>query len=117
MSVHGYLVNKNRCRLLSEFPDCLTQVTLHKLLSFVEKCRVCQGHPDLKFVKMVKERIGVLLAQAQTIAAQVDDYSLPFIESFMSTVLISTCELLNARCAGCNKYCNNLISIYHQWSK
>ena len=122
LSIHGYLVNKNRCRLLSEFPDCLTQSTLHKLLSFVEKCKVCPGHPDLKFVKMVKERKGVLLSQAQTIAAQVDDYSPVFFqgESFMSTVRISTCELLNAkaiRCAACKKYRNSLRSIYHRWSK
>ena len=122
LSIHGYLVNKNRCRLLSEFPDRLTQSTLHKLLSFVEKCKVCPGHPDLKFVKMVKERKGVLLSQAQTIAAQVDDYSPVFFqgESFMSTVRISTCELLNAkaiRCAACKKYCNSLRSIYHRWSK
>ena len=58
LSIHGYLVNKNRCRLLSEFLDHLTQATLHKLLSFVEKCKVCPSYPDLKFVKWLKKGKG-----------------------------------------------------------
>ena len=115
MSVHVYLV---RCRLLSDY---LTQATLHKLLSFVEKCKVCPSHPDLK---MVKERKGCFYFKLKPLLLKWMTILLLFFflqgESFMSTVQISTCELLNAktiRCAACKEYRNSLRSIYHRWSK
>ena len=113
LSVHVYLVNKNRCKLLS---DRLTQATLHKLLSFVEKCKVCPGHPDLK---MVKERKGCFYLKLKPLLLKRMTILFFFSfqgESFMSKVRISSCELLNAkaiRCAACKKYRNSRRSIYH----
>ena len=117
LSVHGYLVNKKRCHLLSGFPDHLTQASLCSLLSLVDGCKVCPGHPDLKFVQMAQERKGVILSKNKTVAAQVDDYSPVFLqgESFMSTVRVHTCELLvvsGVRCAVCKSYRSCLLSIY-----
>ncbi len=122
LSIHGFLVDSSRCRVLSGIPEHMCPSSLEKLLKLLDKCNVCPGNPDDRFVEMVEAKKGQLMSKdGKTVTATVDSFSSVFCigKIHAKTVRVSTCELLadGNRCTSCMSYRDSLRSMHHRWLK
>ena len=50
--VHGHPFDKDKCSALSTIPKKLSDRSIEALVSLLDKCHVCPGHPDKHLVEM-----------------------------------------------------------------
>ena len=63
LKVHGSRVNISQCSVLSDYPTQLDKETLQPLLSLLDTCNICAGHPEPDFVRMAEARKGKLFSR------------------------------------------------------
>ena len=69
-------MNTQKCSVLSSVPKKLSGGSLQSLISLLDKCSVCPGHPDAQFILMAKSKKGKLMSRdRQTVVTKVDDFS------------------------------------------
>ena len=73
ITVHGQCVPSN-CSLLSHVPSKLTVKSFKSLLSIVDTCSVCPGHPDPHFINLLEAKKGKLLSKDGSEVAIIDKH-------------------------------------------
>ena len=71
--------------------------SLQSLVSLLDKCSVCPGHPDAHFILMAESKKGKLMSKdRRNVVARVDDFTPVTLngEQYAKTIRVSTCELL-----------------------
>ena len=122
LSVHGSNVNVQKCGVLSNMPRKMCSSSLQQLVSLLDICTVCPGHPDQKFIQMVESKKGRLMAKnGLDVVTRVDGFSPVTLngERYNKTIRISTFEMLvhGGKCVSCVSYRDSLRPIYHRWKK
>ena len=121
VSVHGAQVDASNCGLLSKRPPKMHMQYLQSLVSLLDTCATCPGHPDSQFVDMVEAKKGQLMSKDSKCVSKLDDFA-PVTcdgEQYAITVRVSTCEIIVSagKCKSCVAYRNSLRKIHHCWSK
>ena len=112
LKVHGHQVDLSQCSVLSDYPMQLCKETLQSLLSLLDTCNICAGHPEPDFVRMAEARKGKLFSRNRDkIVAWVDTSS-------EKTIRSSMCEMIvkGKKCSACMSYRNTLRKSYHRWN-
>lgn len=112
LKVHGHQVIIHQCSVLSGVPMELCKETLQSLLSLLDTCNVCAGHPEPDFVRMAVARKGKLFSRnGDKVVAWVDISS-------EKTIRSSMCEMVvkGRKCSACTSYRNTLRKCYHRWN-
>ena len=121
VSVHGHPFDKDKCSALSTIPKKLSDRSLEALVSLLDKCHVCSGHPDKHLVEMGLSKKGQFLSKSGKVSGRVDNYSKVYLNGceFDTTVRSTNCEMIvqGTKCAACVVYRNSLRKMYHNWMK
>lgn len=121
--VHGHKLSpaNDANSVLSSIPHKLNQQSLTSLLHLMDKCRVCPGNPEQRFLSMADSRKGIFKAGDGDITAQVDDgFSVCMNGTIYSrTIRCSTCSILckGDKCESCKMFRPKLRAIHSRWSK
>lgn len=113
LKVHGSQVDLSQCSALSDVPMQLSTETLQSLLSLLDTCSICVGHPEAEYVRMAEARKGKLFSKnGDKVVALVDTSS-------GKTIRSSMCEMVvkGKKCSACVSYRNTLRKSYHRWKK
>ena len=119
--VHGRQVDQTKCSVLANIPKQLSVQTLQSLLSLLDTCNICAGHPEENFIKMAESRKGKLLTRnGDRVVALVD--TLPLViegKVFDKTIRSCACELVikGKKCSACVSFRGTLRKSYHRWIK
>ena len=119
--VHGQVVS-NSCKCIASVPACLHLCDLNALIAHLESLFVCPGHPDDRFVTMIKSKKGKEIKGCSgSLSAVLDDYCEIEYEGnvYNCTVRPSKCELLTElpRCSSCVAYRSTLRAMHSRWVK
>ena len=120
--VHGRQIDGNKSPPLSSIPNILDEKSLENLLSKMDQCTVCPGHPDNRFVEMALSKRGKLMSKnGKDVVGFVDKYAPVCLNGDMynSTVRNSECEIIvnGGKCEKCVSYRDTLRKAYHRWLK
>lgn len=120
--VHGKEVNTDECDILKSVPNILSDIHLEELVSTLDKCSLCPGNPDYKFVDMVEAKKGKLFSKnGIDVVAMVDSFEPVNVDgtTYPKTVRNFRCQMIvNVRkCQSCVSYRDSLRRIFHRWSK
>ena len=110
VTIHNQQV-PSTCSKLSRIPSKLTVESFKSLISLVDTCSVCPGHPDKHFVNLLESKKGKLLSKDGSKVASIDAIGVTLNgEAYSKTVRHSKCELLvgNGKCSACVTYRNSL---------
>ena len=104
--MHGSQVDTQRCSALSSVPMKMCSKSLQSLVSLLDKCIICPGHPDAQFIRMAESKKRKLMSRdRKNVVGRVDDFSPVTLngEQYAKTIRVSTCELLvcGSKCASC----------------
>jgi len=119
--VRGRHIDQSKCSLLKSIPIQLSIQTLQSMLSLLDACNICAGHPEEDYVRMAESRKGKLLSlSGNTVVAYVD--TLPLVlegKVFEKTIQSSSCEILvkGKKCSACVSFHGTLRKSYHHWKK
>jgi len=112
LKVHGSRVKISQCSELSDYPMQLDKETLQSLLTQLDTCNICAGHPEPDFLRMAEARKGKLFFRNRdNIVAWVDISS-------EKTIRSSMCKMvgMEKKCSACMSYRNTLRKSYHRWN-
>ena len=106
---------------LSSVPHKLDHQSLTSLLQLMDKCRVCPGNPEQRFLAMADSRKGKFKAGDGSVTAQVDDGFSVCLNgiTFSRTIRCNTCSILckGDKCESCKMFRPKLRAIHSRWSK
>ena len=111
------------CSILRICDKKLNTSSLNKLLTVIDESKVCVGHPEERFVSLIKARKGQIKRADGTVSAYLDT-AIPVYfdeEAHSETVRSTSCELLvtcnkfKLRCQGCIEYRRNLRALHGKW--
>ena len=99
-----------------------TNKELQHLIQIVDKARICAGHPDDRFIKMLEKRKTKAINHTDESVAATIDVNLPVVLNGMTytrTVRTQSCDILVARskCTSCVKYRPVLRALFTKESK
>ena len=117
--VHNRKVSTT-CSLLSHIPSRITTDSLKSLMTLLNSCSICPGHPDKHFIDLLESKRGKLLSKNGSEMATIDPHDVSLNgETHSKTVRHSKCELLvgSGKCSSCVAYRNTLRKINHRWLK
>jgi hypothetical protein len=121
LSVHGHPLDKHKCSALSTIPSKLSGCSLEALVSLLDKCQVCPGHPDKHLVEMGLSKKGQFLLKSGKVSGSVDTYAKVYLNGneYDTTVRSTNCEMIvqGTKCAACVAYHDSLRRLYHNWMK
>ncbi len=121
LTVHGHEVTPTSTTLLSNIPEHINASTIMNLLSILEKCSICPGNCDERFVDMVNAHKGKLLARSGEVRAYCESgFPVSCGGSVVSTtVRTSACPIITpqGRCSLCNDYRKQLRMSHSRWIK
>lgn len=115
--VHGKELNALTNDHLSNIPVVLGSCAdLQALINVIDSLCVCPGNPDIEYIKVIKQRKGVIkAADQQEVSAYLDDYASVLYKqtSYDCTIRSSACSLLTdgERCSACATYRPTLRSL------
>ena len=124
--VHGNHVDSKTSQALATIPEKLDLNSLNALLTRLDRCTVCPGHPDKHFVDMAISMKGKLTSRhgGDTVAS-LDTYTPVQLngEVYTQTIRHSSCEIIvsgaigsGAKCGHCVNYRNSLRKSFHRWN-
>ena len=121
LTVHGLQISTDKCSVLSLSPTRVCTSSLQALISLLDSCVVCLGHPDEHFIQMAESKKGVLMSHDRKhVIARVYDFASLEMgnELFLKTVRVSTCEMLviSGKCGACVQYRDSLRKMHHRWT-
>ena len=120
--VHGHTVDDKKSQVLANFSEKLDSQSLNFLLSQLDRCMVCPGHPDKHLVEMLSCMKGKLTSRhGDDIVATLDSYA-PVVlngEMYTQTVRYKSCEIVvnSAKCGHCVDYRDSPRKSFHRWQK
>ena len=120
--VHGHHVDGKKSQVLANFSEKLDPQSLNALLTQLDRCTVCPGHPDKHLVEMLSSMKGKLTSRhGDGIVASLDSYA-PVVlngEVCTQTVRNKSCEIIvnSAKCGHCVQYRDSLRKSFHRWQK
>ena len=122
VSVNGAEFHHENSEILSSFPETIDVHTLELLIATLDKCIICPGNPDHKFVEMAEAKKGKLISRnGDQVTARLDKAQSVVVDGIMysSTVRATNCDVLikGRKCAACVAYRKCLRSMYHHWVK
>lgn len=118
--VYGKEVSAQSCSVLCNFGPEMNLSSLKRLLTVVDKSKVCVGHPESNFVSMLKSRKGEIKTADGAQTAYLDTMTVHLDGNVYSeTVRSANCELITheLKCGGCVGYRNTLRALYGRWQK
>ena len=121
--VHGHNVSVANTvdSPLSSIPCKLDPKSLTSLFQIMDKCTVCPGNPEQRFLEMADSRKGSFKASDGSITAQVDDSFVVCLngKTFNRTIRCSTCSVLckGDKCESCKLFRPKLRAMQSRWSK
>ena len=114
LTAYGKVVDRAGCYALQNIPEQLSMDQLQCLLSVLDTCTVCTGHPEPHFVRMAESRKGKLFSKdGKKIVAILDTCS------GEKTIRSSLCGLVvkGKKCSACVSYRSTLRKSFHRWQK
>ena len=118
--VHGHNVSNGTTQVLANIPDTLDLRTSNALLTCLDICTVCPGHPDAHFIEMLSSMKGKILSRhGDETVALLDSYAPVMLNGKMypQTVRKTSCEILvnTTKCTHCVQYRSSLRKSFHSW--
>lgn len=118
---HGKEASPPSCSILKNISERLDRTTLHRLLTLVDKSKVCVGNPDSNFISMLQSKKGVIKTADGTQSAYLDESMSVHVdgEVHSNTVRSANCEFIThgLKCSSCVGYRSTLRSLYGRWRK
>ena len=102
--IHGHQVDSSLA-LFSSVPNKLDANSLRVLLTTLDGCVVCPGHPDSTFVEMAMAKKGHMTSlDGKTVVATVDSFAPVSLngETYTTTVRHRSCDIIvkSGKCSG-----------------
>ena len=114
-------VSAQSCSALRNISHEMDVSSLNRLLTVVDKSKICVGHPEKNFISMLKSRKGEIKTADGEQSAYLDQSMAVAMdgESYSETVRSAKCELIThgVKCSECVNYRGTLRSLYQRWQK
>lgn len=118
LNAHGKCLSPSTCSAISHFSRFVTPENVNDILQRLDKLMVCPGHPEERFVQMLKEKKTFKDGRTSAVIDDCADVMLNG-ETYPCTVRTSTCEMLipTGKCSKCVSYRASLRTMYTRWQK
>ena len=108
VNVHGHSLTLTPRSPLSSVPKKLSTESVAALISLLDTCKVCPGHPDEQYKDLVKAKKGKFLSTRQELVAFEDEGFVVELngKKYMRTIRTRHCDILihTDKCESCSKF-------------